>query len=63
MIAFRPAVLSKTGSSPVQTENGYHGAIVRGRKSHNSDDSEAENKKVKKPKKSRKLAHEKWSVV
>ena len=36
-------------------------AIVRGRFYSHSDYSDAESEKVKKPKKSRKLAHEKWS--
>ena len=51
--------MSKTGSNPVQIEKGYRprkkkGIILM-------DYSDAECEKVKKPKKSRKLAHEKWS--
>ena len=50
--------MSKTGSNPVQIENWLPSEEEE---SHHSDYSDAESEKVKKPKKSRKLAHEKWS--
>ena len=66
MIVFRPAVLSKTGSNPVQAKKSPKMATAvlspEEEQSPNSDYSDAEIEKAKTPQKSRKLAHEKWSL-
>ena len=55
MIVFRPVVLSNhpCAQTTLNTENGYHCAIVQVEQSHDSDDSDDESEKaVKKTKNS-----------
>ena len=58
MIVFRPAVFVKNRLNSCSNRKRLPSEEEE---SHHSDYSEAECEKVKNPKKSRKLAHEKWS--
>ena len=62
MIIFRPAFLSKKRAQTSLKPKIATAALSSGEEqSHNSDDSDADSEKVRKAKKSRKLAYEKWS--
>ena len=58
MIVFRPAGFVK---NRLKSCSNRKWLPSEEEESHQSDYSDAESEKVKKPKKSRKLAHEKWS--
>ena len=61
MIAFRPAFSSKMGSNFLKPKMATVLLLSGEEQSHNSDESDTDSEKVRKAKKSRKLAKENWS--
>ena len=63
MIVFQPAFSSKMGSNFLKPKMATVLLLSGEEQSHNSDESDTDSEKVRKAKKSRKLAKEKWSSI
>ena len=61
MIVFQPAFSSKMGSNLCKPKMATVLLLSGEEQSHNSDESDTDSEKVRKAKKSRKLAKEEWS--